>query len=76
MKRVKIENRLFIFTVCVKSVPIYHFKFAYVVLHMAVNEFFETSSKNGEIGCFNLESHFSLTLKISCSVLLNSYPEF
>ena len=26
------ENSLFIFTVCVKSVPRYHFKLAYVVL--------------------------------------------
>ena len=30
------ENSSFIFTVCVKSVPLYHFKLAYVVLHMAV----------------------------------------
>ena len=30
------------FLVCVKSVPRYHFKFAYVVLQMAVKEFFET----------------------------------
>ena len=36
------ENSSFIFTVCVKSVPLYHFKRAYVVLHMAINEFFET----------------------------------
>ena len=36
------ENSSFIFTVCVKSVPLNHFKFAYVVLHMAVKEFFET----------------------------------
>ena len=27
------ENSLLIFTVCVKSVPIYHAKLAYVVLH-------------------------------------------
>ena len=26
----------------VKSVPLYHFKLAYVVLHMLVEEFFET----------------------------------
>ena len=32
----------FIFTVCAKPVPLYHFKFAYVVLHIAVKEFFET----------------------------------
>ena len=36
------ENSSFIFTVCVKSVPLYNFKFAYVVVHMAVNKFFET----------------------------------
>ena len=36
------ENSSFIFTVCVKSVPRYHFKLAYVVLQMAVKEFFET----------------------------------
>ena len=34
------ENSSFIFTVCVKSVSLYHFKLAYVVLHMAVKEFF------------------------------------
>ena len=37
------ENSPFIFTVCIKSVPLYHFKLAYVVLHMAVDEFLETS---------------------------------
>ena len=30
------ENSSFIFTVCVKSVPLYHFKLRYVVLHMTV----------------------------------------
>ena len=34
------ENSSFIFTICVKSVPFYHFKLAYVVLHKAVEEFF------------------------------------
>ena len=34
------ENSSVIFTVCVKSVPLYHFKLAYVVLHMAVKRFF------------------------------------
>ena len=34
------ENSSFIFTICVKSVPRYHFKLAYV--HMAVKDFFET----------------------------------
>ena len=36
------ENSSFIFAVCVKSVPLYHFKLAYIVLPMAVKEFFET----------------------------------
>ena len=35
------KNGSFIFTACVKSVPRYHFKLAYVVLQMAVKEFFE-----------------------------------
>ena len=35
--------------------------------------FLKPTSKNGEIGHFDLESHFSPTLKISCCVLLNSY---
>ena len=34
------ENSSFIFTVCVKSVSLYHFKLAYVVLQMAVKEYF------------------------------------
>ena len=36
------QSSSFIFTVCVKSVPHYHFRLAYVVPHMAVKEFFET----------------------------------
>ena len=36
------ENSSFIFIVCVKSVPLHHFKLPYVVLRMAVKEFFET----------------------------------
>ena len=36
------ENSSFILTVFVKSVPLYHFKCAYVILHMAVKKFFET----------------------------------
>ena len=47
------ENSSFIFTVCVKSVPHYHFKLAYVILQMAVKEFSKTTSKNVEIGRFN-----------------------
>ena len=40
MQRVKIVHSFF--TVCIKSVPRYHFKLAFVVLQMAVKEFFET----------------------------------
>ena len=36
------ENSSFIFTICVKSVPLYHFKLAYVVLYVAVKELFKT----------------------------------
>ena len=36
------ENSSFIFTVCVKSVPLYHFQHACVALQMAVEECFET----------------------------------
>ena len=36
------ENSSFIFTVCVRSVPRYHFKLTYPILHMAVKEVFET----------------------------------
>ena len=39
IQRVKITHS---FLVCVKSVPRYHFKFAYVVLQMVVKEFYET----------------------------------
>ena len=37
------ENSLFILTAGVKSVPLYHFKLPYAVLHMDVKEFFETN---------------------------------
>ena len=33
------ENSSFSFTVCVKSVPRYHFELAYVVLQMAIQQF-------------------------------------
>ena len=36
------EESSFIFTVCIKSVALYHFKLSYVVLHMAVTELFDT----------------------------------
>ena len=47
------ENSSFIFTVCVKSVPLYHIKLAYVVLHTAAKEFSKPTSRNEEIGHFN-----------------------
>ena len=56
------ENSSFIFTVCVKSVRLRHFKLAYVFLHVAVKEFFKPTSKNGEIGrlfALYLQSSFS-----------------
>ena len=37
-----VENSSFIFTIRDKSVPLYHFKLAYIVLHMTVKKFFET----------------------------------
>ena len=40
IQRVKIAH--FIFSVCVKSVPLCHFRLAFVVLHMAGKEFFES----------------------------------
>ena len=48
------ENGSFIFTVCVKSVPRYHFKFPYVILQMAVKVFSKPTSENGDTGHFNL----------------------
>ena len=39
IKLVKIADS---FLVCVRSVPRYHFNIAYVILQMAVKEFFET----------------------------------
>ena len=36
------ENSSIIYTACVRSVPHYHFKVAYVILQMAVKELFET----------------------------------
>ena len=39
IKWVKIAHS---FLVCVRSVPRYHFKLAYVILQMAVKEWFET----------------------------------
>ena len=47
IKRVKIAHS---FLVCVRSVPHYHFKLAYVILQMIVKEFSKPTSKNGEIG--------------------------
>ena len=48
------KNSSFIFIVCVKSVSLYHFKPAYVVLYRAVKKnFSKPNSKNREIGRFN-----------------------
>ena len=48
------ENSSFIFTVCVKSVPLYRFKFAYVVLHICLSKnFSKPTSRNGEMDSFN-----------------------
>ena len=44
------ENSSFIFAVCVKSVPLYHLKLAYVVLHIVVKEFFETNFQKWRTG--------------------------
>ena len=43
---------------CVESVLRHHFKLAYVIPQMAVKEFLKPTSKNGDIGHFNLWSHF------------------
>ena len=71
MQCVKIAHS---FLVCVKFVPLYYFKLAYVVLHMTVKEFFKPTSKNGEIGRFNrslLIESFQLTLKFHSFVPSN-----
>ena len=62
------ENSSFIFTVYVKSVPLFHFNLLYVVLHMAAKKFSKPNSKNGEIGHFNLESCLTnLELQLHCT---------
>ena len=38
-------------------------------------KFSKPTPENGKIGRFSLENHFRPTLKISYSVLLNSYPK-
>ena len=38
----RVKKSPFNFAISVKSVPLYHFKLSYVVLHMAVRELFET----------------------------------
>ena len=50
MHRVKIAHS---FSVCVKPVPLYYFKLAYVVIRMAVKNFSKPVFKNGESGRFN-----------------------
>ena len=49
IKRVKIAQS---FLVCVRSVPPYRFKLAYVILQMAVKNFSKPTSKNGDMGPF------------------------
>ena len=52
------ENSSFIFTVCVKSAPLYHFKLAFMQFCIWLSKNFSIpTSKNGEINCFNLRSH-------------------
>ena len=41
------------FKVCVKPVPLYHFKLAYVVRNTTVEEFSKPCSRNGEISRSN-----------------------
>ena len=36
------ENSSFVFKICVESVPLHHFKFAYADLNVAVKDFSET----------------------------------
>ena len=48
IERVKIAHS---FLVCVKSVPGYHCKLAYLILQ--IKNFSKPNSKNGEIGRFN-----------------------
>ena len=51
-----------------KSVPLYHFNLAFVVLHMIVKNLQKPTSKNGEIGRFNLESFLtSLENQLQCT---------
>ena len=52
-----------------------HFGLACVALGVAVGRFLRPTSGSGDIDRFNLEQHFWPTLKISCSVLLKSYPK-
>ena len=52
----------------------YHFKFCYVVLHMAVKEFLKLTFKNGEIGNFDwslLKESFQFTMKLHSHILCN-----
>ena len=73
------ENSTFIFTVCVKSVLVYHFKFAFEFYMTGSKKFSKPTSKNGEISRFNLEGYVQDTLKISRSVLsirIQSFERF
>ena len=59
------ENSSFIFTVCVRSVPHYHFKLAYVILQIAVKNFSKPTSNNGDM-C--ISEFVPKALKLLCFV--------
>ena len=73
------ENSSFTFTVSVKSVPLYHFKLAYVVLLRLSKNFSDPTSKNGEISRFNLQSHFYQpwnSVAVYCWIRIQSFKRF
>ena len=63
------ENNSFIFTVCVESVPLYHFKPAQVVFHMAVKEFFKPTSHTHLLFMCQIVSRMLGFLSHECSVI-------
>ena len=73
IKRMKIAHS---FLVCVKLVPRYHFKLAYVILQMAVKEFFETHFKKWRYRSFkSLESFLTnLENQLQCTADFVSNP--
>ena len=75
---VKLIQRVKIAHSFLQSVNLFHFIVLSLPMELSIwlsENFSEHTSENGEIGRFNLESHFLPTLKISCSVLLNSYSK-